>query len=123
MPRYIFVGTPGTREGGNESGADIDYEAVRLEAAAAHGIGGLLGGPDAAGMDAIKTDLMTLLPMVAEANAMAQEMGKSVKFELQIKSATAHDLGSRSREVCIKVTDVASMYVWLWSKPKFVNRK
>lgn len=121
--RYVLIGTPATR-GDSDPFADIDYEEVRLEAASAQGLGGLMGGgPDAAGMDLIKNDLMTLLPMVAEANAMSQEMGKGIKFELQMKSDTSHNLESRKTEVCVKVADVANMYVWLWSKPKFVNRK
>lgn len=86
---------------------------------------------------------------VAEANAISEELGKAVQFDLLVKSGASHDLNDRekqvgsasgrrrglrwgavvsppshsSQQVMVKVEDRSTRFVWLWSKAKFINRK
>ncbi|XP_062303507.1 kinesin-like protein KIF28P [Osmerus eperlanus] len=74
---------------------------------------------------AVFYDYIKLMPMVAEANQMSQELHKEVEFKLEIKNlalsdARGHDL---EKDIAVRVTSLKNRQVWLWSKSKFVNRK
>jgi len=71
----------------------------------------------------VRDDLIALLPMIAEANAISQELDKSVHFDLVVKTGASHNLTDKSKAVFVKVTDRSTKYVWLWPKSKFINRK
>ncbi|XP_029354431.1 kinesin-like protein KIF28P [Echeneis naucrates] len=124
---YLFVGYPSERGGDDWSRYDYDY--FQSELAAAEGIH--LGPPSAASSHtdpsllAVFYDYIKLMPMVAEANQMSQELSKGVEFSLAIKNlalsdSKGHDL---QKEIVVRVTSVGRKQVWMWSKAKFVNRK
>ncbi|KAF1393022.1 hypothetical protein PFLUV_G00034080 [Perca fluviatilis] len=74
---------------------------------------------------AVFYDYIKLMPMVAEANQMSQELNKGVEFKLEIKNlalsdSKGHDL---EKEIAVRVTCMGRKQVWMWSKAKFVNRK
>lgn len=84
-------------------GAQIpDYSAVQTEMAAGQGFDGILGSsmtsqdPE---MRKIREDLVALLPMVAEANAMSQELDKGITFDLFVRSGASHDLNDKEKRV------------------------
>uniref|UniRef100_A0A673ZM01 Kinesin-like protein KIF28P n=1 Tax=Salmo trutta TaxID=8032 RepID=A0A673ZM01_SALTR len=122
---YLFIGYPSERGGDDWSRYDYDY--FQSELAAAEGINLHSLCEDAVpsqtdpSLLAVFYDYIKLMPMVAEANQMSQELHKGVEFKLEIKNlalsdSKGHDL---EKEICV----VVSPQVWLWSKAKFVNRK
>ncbi|XP_026148858.1 kinesin-like protein KIF28P [Mastacembelus armatus] len=124
---YLFIGFPSERDGDDWSRYDYDY--FQSELAAAEGIH--LGESSAGSSQtdpsllAVFYDYIKLMPMIAEANQMSQELNKGVEFKLEIKNLVLSDSGGHDleKEIVVKVTSVGSKQVWMWSKPKFVNRK
>ncbi|XP_034043886.1 kinesin-like protein KIF28P [Thalassophryne amazonica] len=124
---YLFIGYPSERGGDEWSRYDYDY--FQSELAAAEGIhlgesGTGCSQPDPS-LLAVFYDYIKLMPMVAEANQMSQELNKGVEFKLEIKNLTladskGHDL---EKDIAVRVTCTESKQVWMWSKAKFVNRK
>ncbi|XP_033487903.2 kinesin-like protein KIF28 [Epinephelus lanceolatus] len=124
---YLFIGYPSERGGDDWSRYDYDY--FQSELAAAEGIH--LGESSAGSSQtdpsllAVFYDYIKLMPMVAEANQISQELNKGVEFKLEIKNLAlsdpkGHDL---EKEIVVRVTSVGRKQVWMWSKAKFVNRK
>ncbi|PWA29193.1 hypothetical protein CCH79_00006130 [Gambusia affinis] len=127
---YLFIGYPSER--GGEDWSRYDYDYFQSELAAAEGIH--LSGNGCSQTDpsllAVFYDYIQLMPMVAEANQMSQELSKGVEFKLEIKNlalsdSRGHDL---QKDIVVRVTDAGSKQasvaqVWMWSKAKFVNRK
>uniref|UniRef100_A0A8C2WPY6 Si:rp71-84d9.1 n=1 Tax=Cyclopterus lumpus TaxID=8103 RepID=A0A8C2WPY6_CYCLU len=122
---YLFIGFPSERGGDDWSRYDYDY--FQSELAAAEGIH--LGNAGSTQTDpsllAVFYDYVKLMPMVAEANQMSQELNKGVQFKLEIKNlalsdSKGHDL---QKEIVVRVTSLGRKQVWMWSKAKFVNRK
>ncbi|XP_051235145.1 kinesin-like protein KIF28P [Dicentrarchus labrax] len=124
---YLFIGYPSERGGDDWSRYDYDY--FQSELAAAEGIH--LGESSAGSSQtdpsllAVFYDYIKLMPMVAEANQMSQELNKGVEFKLEIKNlalsdSKGHDL---EKEIVVRVTTMGKKQVWMWSKVKFVNRK
>ncbi|XP_008298967.1 kinesin-like protein KIF28P, partial [Stegastes partitus] len=124
---YLFIGYPSERGGDDWSRYDYDY--FQSELAAAEGIH--LGESSAGSSQtdpsllAVFYDFIKLMPMVAEANQMSQELSKGVDFKLEIKNLAlsdpkGHDL---EKDTVVRVTSKGSKQVWMWSKAKFVNRK
>ncbi|XP_068431755.1 kinesin-like protein KIF28P [Clinocottus analis] len=124
---YLFIGFPSERSGDDWSRYDYDY--FQSELAAAEGIH--LGESSAGATQtdpsllAVFYDYIKLMPMVAEANQMSQELNKGVQFKLEIKNlalsdSKGHDL---QKEIVVRVTSLGRKQVWMWSKAKFVNRK
>ncbi|XP_062517829.1 kinesin-like protein KIF28P isoform X2 [Corticium candelabrum] len=68
-------------------------------------------------------DLVALVPMVNEANAMSEELNKKVVFEIALVSPQARGLKEGRTEVKVKMRHLETDHYWLWSRNKFVNRK
>lgn len=120
---YIFVSEKTTREGAE---LQIDFENMQSEMAAYQNVDAMVGAGatgKSTDMQRIRDDLVSLLPMIAEANAISEELHKSILFELVVKSGASHDLNDREKKVMVKMTDSVNMFVWLWSREKFINRK
>ncbi|KAM9860783.1 kinesin-like protein KIF28P [Aulostomus maculatus] len=124
---YLFIGFPSER--GDDDWSRYDYDYFQSELAAAEGI--QLGKSRAGSSQtdpsllAVFYDYIKLMPMVAEANQMSQELNKGVEFKLEIKNlalsdSKGHDL---EKEIVFRVTSKGSKQVWMWSKVKFLNRK
>ncbi|XP_047677467.1 kinesin-like protein KIF28P [Tachysurus fulvidraco] len=128
---FLFIGFPSERLGDDWSRYDYDY--FQSELAAAEGVH-LHTLCDSPGQRSLKHnpsllaafyDYIKLMPMVTEANQMSQELNKGVVFKLEIKNlamsdSKGHDL---EKEIVVRVMNVQSKQVWLWSKAKFINRK
>ncbi|XP_023188095.1 kinesin-like protein KIF28P [Xiphophorus maculatus] len=124
---YLFVGYPSER--GGEDWGRYDYDYFQSELAAAEGIHLSESSTGCSQTDpsllAVFYDYIQLMPMVAEANQMSQELSKGVEFKLEIKNlalsdSRGHDL---QKDTVVRVTSAGSKQVWMWSKAKFVNRK
>ncbi|CDQ81633.1 unnamed protein product [Oncorhynchus mykiss] len=149
---YLFIGYPSERGGDDWSRYDYDY--FQSELAAAEGINlHSLAVPSQTdpSLLAVFYDYIKLMPMVAEANQMSQELHKvtdkhniiplkeyfmiflkevancllGVEFKLEIKNLALSDSKGHDleKEIAVRVTSLENKQVWLWSKAKFVNRK
>uniref|UniRef100_A0A3B4YVB7 Kinesin-like protein KIF28P n=1 Tax=Seriola lalandi dorsalis TaxID=1841481 RepID=A0A3B4YVB7_SERLL len=120
---YLFIGYPSERGGDDWSRYDYDY--FQSELAVAEGESNATSTQTDPSLLAVFYDYIKLMPMVAEANQMSQELNKGVEFKLEIKNlalsdSKGHDL---EKEIVVRVTSVGRKQVWMWSKAKFVNRK
>ncbi|CAM4536863.1 unnamed protein product [Lepidochelys olivacea] len=127
---YLYVGFPAERT--NEDLVRYDYDFFQSELAAAEGFSvdklGVVnhkdGKPDPSVL-AVFHDYIKLMPLVAEANQMSEELKKELKLELKVKNLASSDSRGYDlqKEVIVKVTNKMSNQVWVWSKAKFINRK
>lgn len=70
----------------------------------------------------LQEDLVQMVPMVNESNAMAEELGKKVKFEILLVSPQARGLKEGRTEVKVKMKSTVDDAEWIWDRNKFVNR-
>ncbi|XP_040307820.1 kinesin-like protein KIF28P [Herpailurus yagouaroundi] len=127
---YLYIGFPSER--GSEDLTRFDYDFFQLERAAAEGVsvdklGAASHGDGKAdpGMLVVFQDYVRLMPLVAEANQMGEELKKGLRMELKVKNLAASDSRGHElqKEVMVKVTNQRTREVWIWSKAKFINRK
>ncbi|XP_056000812.1 kinesin-like protein KIF28P isoform X2 [Ostrea edulis] len=71
----------------------------------------------------LQEDVIQMLPMVNEADAMSAELDKKVKFELALVSPQARGLREGKTEVMVKLRNLENGNEWLWDRNKFINRK
>ncbi|XP_030412903.1 kinesin-like protein KIF28P [Gopherus evgoodei] len=127
---YLYVGFPAERT--NEDLLRYDYDYFQSELAAAEGfsvdklgvVNNKAGKPDPSVL-AVFHDYIKLMPLVAEANQMSEELKKELKLELKVKNLASSDSRGYDlqKEVIVKVTNKITNQVWVWSKAKFINRK
>eukprot|EP00042_Codosiga_hollandica_P043409 m.411086 g.411086 ORF g.411086 m.411086 type:complete len:1043 (-) comp56548_c0_seq3:106-3234(-) len=125
-PTHLFVFVAALPIRRRESQVKVDFDSAQRELANAKGLSSLMNSSWVAQDPVIRLlreDLINLMPMISEANAISEELGKSVLFEIVVQSGASHDLLDRSKVAMVKVTDRSQGLVWLWSKAKFVNRK
>ncbi|XP_036925413.1 kinesin-like protein KIF28P [Sturnira hondurensis] len=127
---YLYIGLPSER--GGEDLRQFDYDFFQLERAAAEGVsvdelgaGNGGAGRTDPGVLAVFQDYIELMPLVAEANQMSEELKKGLKMELKVKNLASSDSRGYDlqKEVMVKVTNQRTHEVWVWSKAKFINRK
>eukprot|EP00455_Lapot_gusevi_P040206 TRINITY_DN453_c0_g1_i7.p1 TRINITY_DN453_c0_g1~~TRINITY_DN453_c0_g1_i7.p1 ORF type:complete len:810 (-),score=347.53 TRINITY_DN453_c0_g1_i7:108-2510(-) len=78
----------------------------------------------------IEEQLSALMPGINEANSMAQELGKEVRFEAKLtvkqpKSFSVNNLEdskSKAIEIVVRITNTVNSNVWNWGPDKFENR-
>ncbi|XP_063147390.1 kinesin-like protein KIF28 [Candoia aspera] len=127
---YLYIGPPINRT--SEDLSRYDYDFIQSELAAAKGfsvdkLGAANrkdGKPDPSVLAAFH-DYIKLMPLVAEANQMSIELKKDLKLELKVKNLASSDSRGYDlqKEIIVKVVHKVTNQVWVWSKPKFINRK
>eukprot|EP00069_Balaena_mysticetus_P006260 bmy_18502T0 len=127
---YLYIGFPSER--GSEDLSRFDYDFFQLERAASEGVsvdklGAVNSGDGKADPSvlAVFQDYIKLMPLVAEANQMSEELKKGLNMELKVKNLASSDSRGYDlqKEVMVKVTNQRTRQVWIWSKAKFINRK
>eukprot|EP00079_Xenopus_tropicalis_P035706 XP_017949477.1 PREDICTED: kinesin-like protein KIF28P [Xenopus tropicalis] len=127
---YLYIGFPAER--GPDDLCRFDYDFFQSELAAAEGfsvdtlgpVHNKEGKPDPSVL-AVFHDFIKLMPLVAEANQMSEELSKDLKFELKVKNLALTDSRGYDlqKEISVKVINQITNQVWIWSKSKFINRK
>uniref|UniRef100_A0A7M4G035 Kinesin-like protein n=1 Tax=Crocodylus porosus TaxID=8502 RepID=A0A7M4G035_CROPO len=127
---YLYIGPPAERT--NKDLLRYDYDFFQSELAAADGfsidklgaVSSKDGKPDPSVL-AVFHDYIKLMPLVAEANQMSEELNKDLKFELKVKNLASSDSRGYDlqKEIIVKVMHKITKQVWVWSKAKFINRK
>lgn len=70
----------------------------------------------------LEEELIHLLPQVYQANAMAEELKKGVKFDIVLVAPQARGQKTGHTEVYVKGVQRANDHEFLWDKGNFVNR-
>ncbi|CAB3985233.1 kinesin KIF28P [Paramuricea clavata] len=102
---------------------EVNYEMAQEEIAQNSGINVEKGTEKSKDELLIQEDLLDILPMVEEANAISQELDRKVKFEACVLSPKSRGLVSGHPEVFIIMKNLQSGLEWMWSRTKFINRK
>ncbi|KXJ25651.1 Kinesin-like protein KIF1A [Exaiptasia diaphana] len=71
----------------------------------------------------LQEDLVDLVPMVEEANAISMELDRKVSFEVVVMTAKARGLSEGKSEPYVLMRNLENGLEWLWPKKKFINRK
>jgi hypothetical protein len=100
----------------------INYDMAQQEIAQNSGFDMQTSGKSKEDM-LLRDDLVSLVPMVHEANAMSEELNKKVHFEITLVSPQARGQKDGRTEVNVKMRHHVTDYYWLWSRNKFINRK
>lgn len=120
---YFFV-NPNDQEMNEGSPAEVDWDFMNKEIAQSKGF-----ASDAKGMskDQIlaQEQVLELLPMVGEANAVSEELDKKMAFEVVLISGAAQGGGGDKggTKVSVKMKNLINENIWLWDRGKFTNRR
>nr|CAB3259098.1 kinesin-like protein KIF28P [Phallusia mammillata] len=71
----------------------------------------------------LQEDLIQVMPMVNEANAMSEELDQKMIYEIALISPQARGLKEGRTEVSIKARNLVTGHDYMWDKNEFINRK
>lgn len=100
---------------------DVNYEMAQEEIAQNSGVNVEKGKSKDELL--IQEDLLDILPMVEEANAISQELDRKVVFEASVISPKSRGLTAGHPEVFVIMRNLQSGLEWMWPRTKFINRK
>jgi kinesin family protein 1 len=69
----------------------------------------------------LQDEIVRMVPLVAEANSVAEELKKPVTFEVKLVNKTLAG-GKFKTEVAVIVKNPTTSQSWMWASPKFMNR-
>ncbi|KAF6041292.1 hypothetical protein EB796_000454 [Bugula neritina] len=75
------------------------------------------------GDETLKHEVLSILPLVRDATAIAEDLSKGYKFEVVIVSPLARGLSEGRNEIYIKMMDQNTGNVYMWGTEKFVKRQ
>ncbi|XP_043553479.1 kinesin-like protein KIF28P isoform X2 [Chiloscyllium plagiosum] len=128
---YLYVGFPHERNDRDKI-HKYNYEFFASELASIEGFGKVNVGmgeelkenldPDLA---RIFHDFIAIMPMVAQANQISEELNKGVIFEPEVKNLTSTDAKGEGleKEIIVKVINKVTKQVEIWPRDKFTDRK
>ncbi|KAK6165825.1 hypothetical protein SNE40_022663 [Patella caerulea] len=101
------------------------YDSAQEEIAQKSGLMKDIGGADGKSKEdlLLQEDLIQLLPMINEANAMSEELDKKVIFEIALVSSQARGVQDGKTEVMVKMRNMENENEWMFSRNDFINRK
>ncbi|XP_061166469.1 kinesin-like protein KIF28 isoform X2 [Saccostrea echinata] len=75
----------------------------------------------------VQEQVLEILPMVSEVNAVSEELNKQKSFEVVLISAAAQEGGditqSNASKVTVKMKNLLNGNTWLWERGKFITRR
>ncbi|XP_059148912.1 kinesin-like protein KIF28 isoform X2 [Physella acuta] len=121
---YVFVNPlkPKSPEGTPQ---EITWEFAQNEVAQAKGFSTGLAGLTKEQQKA-QEQILEILPMVSEVNAVSEELNKYRSFEVVLISAAVQETKNKSEnesQVMVKMKDLRNGNEWLWEHGKFMNRR
>ncbi|EDV21287.1 uncharacterized protein TRIADDRAFT_30614, partial [Trichoplax adhaerens] len=102
----------------------IDYEFAQKELAASKGFS--TGGQGLSKEQQIAQEqVLELLPLVSEVNAVSEELDKHRSFEVILISGAAMEgiSSNKTTKVMVKMKDLLNGNTWVWERGKFMNRR
>jgi len=71
----------------------------------------------------LQEQILEVLPLVAEVNAVSEELDKYKMFEPTLMTSTGPEDQEPGTKLMIKVKDLRNDNTWLWERGKFMNRR
>ena len=72
----------------------------------------------------LQEDLIEIIPMVNEVNAISDELDKKCFFEIVLISPQARgEVVGKRTDVCVKLFNLVDQTEFLWDKSGFIDRK
>ncbi|KAK6024631.1 hypothetical protein OSTOST_09554, partial [Ostertagia ostertagi] len=116
---HLYVFNNPTKGGARK---DITYEEAQKELAQGAGIKiSNEDGKSKADM-ILEEELISMMPLVYRANAMAVELKRNVKFELVLVSPEMRGLHEGLTEIWVNVHNLTEDTRFMWEKARFMNR-
>ena len=107
--------------GDERPGSEITFELAQEEIASKAGFA-INNDDQTLEAALLQKDLMEVLPGIDEANAIADELEKNVRFESLLVCPQFLGKDTDRTEVYIKLRNVSSALEFEWTKEKFLNR-
>eukprot|EP00118_Oscarella_pearsei_P011068 m.71435 g.71435 ORF g.71435 m.71435 type:complete len:1006 (+) comp35741_c0_seq3:25-3042(+) len=102
----------------------VSWDFAQKEIAQARGFQAATGSDLSNGQQLAQEQIVELLPLVSEVNAISEEMNKHKSFEVIMLSAVAQESTLlKTPKVMIKMRSLLNGNVWLWERGKFTNRR
>ncbi|XP_052222139.1 kinesin-like protein KIF28P isoform X2 [Dreissena polymorpha] len=128
---FLYIGHPCERKDTDVSSFDFDFfmtelaehDGVSVDIATPRGTDHGVAHDMANRM--LFQEFVNLMPKIAEANAISDELKRFTKFEPIVRSESCHDPKGTApgKEVIVRVLNTKTKKVWIWSTNKFYNRK
>ncbi|KAL8592992.1 hypothetical protein ACOMHN_017922 [Nucella lapillus] len=122
---YVFV-NPRKPKAPEGTPKEITYEFAQKEIAQAKGFATGSGSALTREQQEAQEQILEILPMVSEVNAISEELNKYKAFEVVLISAAALE-GSGTKahgtQVMVKMKNLLNGNTWLWERGKFMNRR
>ncbi|XP_070576240.1 kinesin-like protein KIF28 isoform X2 [Ptychodera flava] len=101
----------------------VDWDFAQTEIAQAKGFatGGMAGLTK--DQQRAQEQVLEILPLVTEANAMSEELNKHKSFEVILISGAAQEGAGKETKVMVKMKNLLNGNTWLWERGKFMNRR
>nr|XP_026689448.1 kinesin-like protein KIF28P isoform X4 [Ciona intestinalis] len=118
---YVFINPlkPDLPEGTPES---IDWDFAQKELAEQSGFSTQNSGMSKDQQRA-QEQVLELLPMVSEVNAVSEELNKYRHFELVLISGGYQEDKDKGTKVMVQVKNLLNNNIWMWERGKFMNRR
>ncbi|EPB76029.1 hypothetical protein ANCCEY_04875 [Ancylostoma ceylanicum] len=118
---HLYVFNNPSKKGARK---DITYEEAQKEIAKGAGIGIAEGGKSKVILAdlILEEELISTMPLVYRANAMAVELKRNVKFELVLVSPEMRGLQEGLTEIWVSVHNLTEDTRFMWEKARFMNR-
>ncbi|XP_052834331.1 kinesin-like protein KIF28P [Octopus bimaculoides] len=105
---------------------DISWEYAQKEIAMASGYAEAMLSGLTKDQQITQENVLEILPMVSEVNALSDELNKYKSFEVVLMSSAAQQGrgdNEKNIDVMVKMTDLLTENVWFWERGRFMNRR
>lgn len=103
--------------------SSIDWEFAQKELAAAKGFSSFGSSGLSKDQQRAQDQILEMLPMINEVNAVSEELNKHKAFEIVLISGAAQEGTNKETKVMVKMKNLLNSNVWLWDRGKFINRR
>ncbi|EDO35613.1 predicted protein [Nematostella vectensis] len=118
---YLF--NPKNKEKNEGSPDRVDWDFAQKEIAEAKGFSTGSGSGQTKEQQLAQEQVLELLPLVSEINAVSEELDKQKTFEVVLVSGAAQGNIGTGTKVMVKMKNLLNENVWLWDRGKFLNRR
>jgi len=102
---------------------EIDWDSAQSEIASGRGFEKTTGSSPGGITNELREQIMELLPMVSEANAISDRLSKQRSFEIMILSGPAAGLPPSEAKVMVKMINLKTGNRWMLSSNNFIDRR
>ncbi|PAA68256.1 hypothetical protein BOX15_Mlig015918g1 [Macrostomum lignano] len=118
---YVFM-NPKNTECDQNLPKKIDWDFVQKEIANAKGFSTSNSEGLSKEQANAQEQILELIPMVTEVNAISEELNKHRSFEVILLPCTNPD-GSKGSKCMVSMRNLMNDVVWMWERGKFMNRR